>query len=870
MNYIHRLRHMARVWFVVALLAAGMLTMFSLESHAQTPPVTETGSGGGDNVGQNRTVLTSNQPGQKINAEQFIDFLYSQTIRREIEEGKRKPILGRDDEVIKISNGLDDLNRVVAIQGDSKSGRSSAVEQYIYLNPGDTVYRVKSKELSEVQPPSERARLMNEIIAMVETRAKAQGSHGRVVMYVDNLPLLDIGHLADYKASKSIVAGIAREHEAGYLLETNARTLALMGEENPNFKAVTRVVEMTPAEVLPILDYLRRERTNLQNRARMQFTEVAMMEAARQAARHFANDPFNAAQRLLLIASRELHDVQAGSPTALARANQELSRLKLEIDSLQADLKTLENVETRKKLAAKLDQHSAIETKIAGLKGSAASLSNPIADTQRQLENLKQQMLELRLPWHNGWLGKPEAQRVLETNITNKAAELEALKNAKAAPLASGPAPARLTPDYIHIAAAQETGLSIETVSMDIEKGTARLNEINEELFGNEERVERVKKRMARYIKEMEEAEEERQRNPKKEKKNRGQPIQSILSMGPTGTGKTDLYLKVAAKLGMPIVKIDMTNYSQQHHGSGLIGAKPEYVGFGQPGELTGPVLKTPYVMIILDEITRAHINVIKQVIYPILDVGMIKDSEGRTVSFEKAFIVGTSNAGEHLARMPRAALVELLKSGVEKEWSAKDIEAKPTEELRIRAMEWELKNTFMWEESMVGRWGQIEVTAPHSREVIEKIAHKQVKSVINKFANRKIKLVFTEKALKALIDSYDPTKGARSLLHAFENSIHDKVYELYIDGHVKAGEVLVFDHVNGAYSQIVTTDSQLTAAKNIGDPIAAERRSRMQQALARQQQTGAPTREYYFRFFDEAYMVHNAVAKALRGFGRK
>jgi len=863
------LRTLIRLWFVSVLGLA--ILMAASVAYAQQQPRTETGSGGGSNDGDNRSLLRNRQGARQVNPETFIDFLYSDTIRREINEGRRTPIMGRDDEVMRISNGLDDMNRVVAVQGDPKSGRSAAVDQYIYLNPSDTVYRVKSKELSELQPPSERARVMNEIIKLIEARAAANRGQGRLVMYVDNLPLLDIGHLADYKASKSIVQAVAQGRDIGMILETDARTMTLLGQENQHFKSVAKVIELRPAELDPILDYLRRERAALERRAGVQFTEQSLIESARQAQRYFAADTFNAAQRLLLIAAREFRDNRAGSPTALARANQELARVKLEISSIQADLQAQDNAESRQRLAERMEQQTEIEGRIAGLRTSVIQTGNAISDLEYQIRNLKQQRTELAAPWHRGWFGRSNAQQTLDKEITAKTTELEALKKARVGMQGTaGPLPDRVTPDFVHLASSQETGLKLETVAMDIRTGTARLAEINDEIFGNEERVERVQKRMARYVKEMEEEENERRRNPRQERPLRGKPIQSVLSGGPTGTAKTDLYLKVAAKLGMPVVKIDFTNYTQSHQGSGLIGAKPEYVGHGQPGELTGPVLKTPYVMIILDEITRGHIDVIKQVVYPILDVGYIKDSEGRTVSFEKAFIVGTSNAAEAYARMSRPQLLEELKK-VEREWTPSEIESKSTNELRVRVFEWELKLVYHWEESMVGRFGLIEVTEPHTPEVIEKIAHKQVKKLVNKFKSRNIQIVFSETALRALVATYDPTKGARSLENAFGNLISDKVYDLFIDGRTKPGDVVMVDNFNGAWDLVVGTQQNLEAARAVGDPIAAERRQRVQEALARQAERGQPAQQVHRpRIFEESYMIRNAVAKALRGFGRR
>lgn len=122
-------------------------------------------------------------------------------------------------------------------------------------------------------------------------------------------------------------------------------------------------------------------------------------------------------------------------------------------------------------------------------------------------------------------------------------------------------------------------------------------------------------------------------------------PIASFLFTGPTGVGKTEVCKQLAQILGIPLVRFDMSEYMEKATASRLTGAPPGYVGYEEGGQLTEAVTKSPYCVLLLDEIEKAHQDIFN-VLLQVMDAGRLTDSQGRTADFRNVLLVMTSNAG--------------------------------------------------------------------------------------------------------------------------------------------------------------------------------------------------------------------------------
>ena len=245
---------------------------------------------------------------------------------------------------------------------------------------------------------------------------------------------------------------------------------------------------------------------------------------------------------------------------------------------------------------------------------------------------------------------------------------------------------------------------------------------------------------------------------------NPNQPIGSFLFLGPTGVGKTELAKTLAQALfddENNIVRIDMSEYMEKFSVSRLIGAPPGYVGYEEGGQLTEAVRRKPYSVVLLDEIEKAHPDVMN-ILLQILDEGRINDSQGRSVSFENTVIVMTSNAGS----TDRDTGVGFNKTDSD---IAKD--------KAMKALRDFLRPEFL------GRIDEIVVFNPLTEENYAGIAGLMLDEMKSPLEEKHISLRYTDEALKTIAHkAYGQKLGARDIRRVIRNEVEDKIAELLID----------------------------------------------------------------------------------------
>jgi ATP-dependent Clp protease ATP-binding subunit ClpB len=252
-------------------------------------------------------------------------------------------------------------------------------------------------------------------------------------------------------------------------------------------------------------------------------------------------------------------------------------------------------------------------------------------------------------------------------------------------------------------------------------------------------------------------------------------PIGSFIFCGPTGVGKTELCKALAEFLfddENAMVRIDMSEFMEQHSVARLIGAPPGYVGYEEGGRLTEAVRRRPYSVILFDEIEKAHRDVFN-VLLQVLDDGRLTDGQGRTVDFKNSVIVMTSNIGS-------AQIQELKGKGAE-EW---EIEAAVKEMLK----------TFFRPE-FLNRIDEIIVFHPLSKEQLTKIVDVQLNHLRKRLETRNLKLDITP-AAEALLaeEGYDPTYGARPLKRVIQQRLENPIASQILRGQYGEGDVIHVD----------------------------------------------------------------------------
>ena len=240
-------------------------------------------------------------------------------------------------------------------------------------------------------------------------------------------------------------------------------------------------------------------------------------------------------------------------------------------------------------------------------------------------------------------------------------------------------------------------------------------------------------------------------------------PIGSFLFVGPTGVGKTELSKQLAIELfgsADSMIRFDMSEYMEKHSVAKLVGAPPGYVGYDEAGQLTEKVRRNPYSLILLDEVEKAHPDVMHMFLQ-VLDDGRLTDGQGRTVSFKDAIIIMTSNAGTGKAEA--------------------SVGFGAAREGRTNSVLGELGNFFSPE--FMNRFDGIIEFKALSKDNLLQIVELMLADVNKRLSSNNIHLDVTEKVKEKLVDlGYDPKMGARPLRRTIQDYIEDAITDYYLE----------------------------------------------------------------------------------------
>ncbi len=269
-------------------------------------------------------------------------------------------------------------------------------------------------------------------------------------------------------------------------------------------------------------------------------------------------------------------------------------------------------------------------------------------------------------------------------------------------------------------------------------------------------------------------------------------PIGSFIFLGPTGVGKTELARALAEFLfgdENALIRIDMSEYSERHTISRLVGAPPGYVGYEEGGQLTEAVRRRPYSVVLLDEIEKAHPEIFN-VLLQILDDGRLTDAQGRTVDFKNCVIIMTSNLGApQIERsVPTLGFRAIADEKAERERSY--------ERMREQVLE-ELKRTFRPE--FLNRIDEVIVFRPLTKEQMRAIVEIMLERVQKEVHSHGIALEFTDAAKDLLVqEGFDPTYGARPLRRAIQRLVEDPLSDEILRGRFRSGDRVLVDAQEG------------------------------------------------------------------------
>ncbi len=252
-------------------------------------------------------------------------------------------------------------------------------------------------------------------------------------------------------------------------------------------------------------------------------------------------------------------------------------------------------------------------------------------------------------------------------------------------------------------------------------------------------------------------------------------PIGSFMFAGPTGVGKTELSKQLAKVLGVEFLRFDMSEYSERHTVSRLIGAPPGYVGFDQGGLLTDAVRKHPYAVVVLDEIEKAHPD-LYNILLQIMDHATLTDNNGRKADFRNVILIMTTNAGGKNTSFTVVAGFGKSESYSDTTRMRNAIEMAFPPEFRNRLDGWI-------------QFSQLE------RDVILRVVDKEIGLLRDALADKKVRIEISDAARNWLAEhGYDPAFGARPMARLVEQKVKKPLAEALLFGELNGGGVAHID----------------------------------------------------------------------------
>jgi ATP-dependent Clp protease ATP-binding subunit ClpC len=655
---------------------------------------------------------------------------YSRDLTQLAREGKLDPVIGRDNEILRLIQILSrrTKNNPVLI-GEAGVGKTAIVEglaQKIASNDVPEILsgrRVVALDLGAMIAGSRfRGEFEERLKAVIE---EVQRSQGEIIMMIDELHTVVGAGAAQgaMDASNMLKPALAR----GELQAIGATTLDEFHKHIEKDAALERrfapiyVEEPNVDDTIKMLQGLR-DRYEAHHKVR--FADEALVAAARLADRYVTD------RRLPDKAIDLMDEAAAKLRVALYSMPSDLKEMKAELDRLQAEEDAASNSR---------DYQRAAEIKVERLRKEG-------------------EYREKRDKW--------ESEHQLDEVVdVNDIAEV------------------------VH----QWTGIPVsQMMETEATKLLQMEERLHERIIGQEEAIHAISDAI---------------RRARSGLKDPSRPIGSFIFIGPSGVGKTELAKALAWFMfddEDALVRVDMSEYREQHTVSRLFGAPPGYIGYEEGGQLTEAVRRRPYRVVLFDEIEKAHPEVWNALLQ-ILDDGRMTDGQGNVVDFRNTILIMTSNLGtEYVTRGGTLGFLQQKADDEEREAHDK--------------VEKALKGTFRPE--FLNRVDEIIMFSPLSIADMERIVDLQMKEVHDRLSEYDIQVELTPEARTWLAkEGYDPAFGARPLRRAIQKYVESPLSVDLLGGKYKNGAKVLVD-VNEKKSQIIFHAAE--AVKKAKQPAAA------------------------------------------------
>jgi ATP-dependent Clp protease ATP-binding subunit ClpB len=696
--------------------------------------------------------MRGSRKADSASAEETYDALskYGQDLVKAAMDGKLDPVIGRDDEIRRVIRVLArrTKNNPVLI-GEAGTGKTAIVEGLAQrIARGDVPESLKCQLFSLdmgalVAGAKYRGEFEERLKAVLKEVQEAQG---HIILFIDEIHLvMGAGKADGAMDAANLLKPMLARGELRCIGATTLNEYRKHIEKDPAFERRFQQVYVGEPSVVDTVSILRGLKERYETHHGVRINDNAIVLAAQLADRYITNrflpdkaidliDEACANTRVVLDSQPEIIDTMNRrrlqlevEATALSKEKdqasvQRLSKVKEELSKIDEDLKPLKiRYEAEKK---RIDEIHELNKKLDALRVK-------LEDATRRHD------LVIAADVKYGAIPEVE-KRIAQLNLEKKQ-ELGDDNNMLTEVVG---------PDQVMDVVSRWTGIPVNKLSQSQADRLLGLEErLRKRVIGQENAVRAVSEAILRSRSGLSRP---------------NQPIGSFMFLGPTGVGKTELAKAIARELfddEKHFVRIDMSEYMEKHSVSRLIGAPPGYVGYDEGGQLTEAIRRRPYNVVLLDEIEKAH-NDVLNVLLQVLDDGRLTDGQGRTVDFSNTIIILTSNVGfEFLQNLSGRGISPQVHEQV-----MQQVRARFRPELLNRLDDTVLFNAL----------GETDLA---------KIVVNQLADISKRLENRDIDLQLDDTAISWILEqAYNPIYGARPLRRFLEKAIVTQLSKRLLD----------------------------------------------------------------------------------------